>query len=110
MGTFRFRKGVSLGKGMKLNITKHGISSLSLGGKGLTYNIGRKGTKATGSMEGTGLSYSEYSPYDKARERTTGEIDPSTGQPFKESGTPWGLIVLVALVVLGVYLYRTLYS
>lgn len=105
---FRFRKGVRIAPGLRLNITKHGISSLSLGGKGLTYNIGKKGTRATGGLPGSGLSYSEYSAYEgkdvpERIDRETGEIFPAAKKP----GLPWGLIALIALVVLGVYLLRT---
>lgn len=108
MGTFRFRKGVRIFPGVRLNITKHGISSLSLGGKGITYNIGKKGTRATGGLPGTGLSYSQYSSYEEKEGKTT--IDPETGEIHegrKTGGMPWGLIALIAIIVLGVYMFRT---
>jgi hypothetical protein len=105
---FRFRKGVRLFPGLRLNVTKQGISSLSIGGKGLTYNIGKKGTRSTVGLPGSGLSYSKYASHTKT---SSGErIDPETGEIFpaqKEQGTPWGLIVIIALVVLGVYFFRT---
>ncbi len=53
----RFRKSIGIIPGVRLNLSKSGLSSLSIGGKGLTYNIGRKGTRATGGLPGTGLSY-----------------------------------------------------
>lgn len=104
---FRFRKGLRLAPGIRLNITKRGINSLTLGGKGLSYNIGKKGTRATGGLSGSGLSYSEYNAYEG--KKTNPRIDPETGEIFpaqKKAGMPWGLVALIALVVLGVYLLR----
>jgi len=55
---FRFRKQVKIFKGAKLNLTKKGISSLSLGKKGATINMGKEGMRSqTIGIPGTGLSY-----------------------------------------------------
>lgn len=105
---FRFRKGIRIASGLRLNITKRGISSLSVGGKGLTYNIGKKGTRATGGLPGTGLSYSEYSAYE-GKEQSE-RIDPETGEIFpaeKRSGPPWGLILVIAIIIGSIYIIRT---
>ena len=59
---FRFHKSLKLLPGIRLNVSKTG-PSISLGGKGLTYNIGRKGTKTTVGLPGSGMSYSSYSSY-----------------------------------------------
>ncbi len=59
---FRFRKSIGLIPGVKLNLSKSG-PSVSVGGKGLTYNIGRKGSRTTIGLPGTGLSYSSYRPH-----------------------------------------------
>lgn len=55
---FRFRKTIKLLPGVKLNISKSGVST-SIGRPGATVNIkkGRK-TKATIGIPGTGMSYS----------------------------------------------------
>ena len=50
-----FRKSIKVGKGVRVNIGKKGISSLSLGGKGLTLNASEKGIRATGSIPGSGI-------------------------------------------------------
>lgn len=108
MGFFRFRKGVKIAPGLRLNITKRGINSLSIGGKGISYNIGKKGTRATGGLPGSGLSYSQYSSYEEKPGKTT--IDPETGEIHtteKTGGMPWGLIALIAVTVLVVYLLRS---
>lgn len=52
----RFRKTVSLGKGVRLNFSKGGVST-SLGVPGASINIGNKGTYANVGIPGTGLSY-----------------------------------------------------
>lgn len=62
---FNFRKSLKIAPGVKLNITKQGISSLSVGGKGARVNLGKKGTKTTLSIPKTGLSHTSYTPYSK---------------------------------------------
>ncbi|MCG3884463.1 DUF4236 domain-containing protein [Photobacterium leiognathi] len=54
---FRFRKSISIAPGVKLNIGKKGISSLSVGKRGMGISIGRNGTYGNISLPGTGLSY-----------------------------------------------------
>jgi len=63
---FKFRKRIKIAPGVKLNITSKGISSVSVGGKGATLNVGKKGVKSTLSIPGTGLSYSEQANYSRA--------------------------------------------
>jgi hypothetical protein len=55
---FRFRKSIKLLPGVRLNLSKSGVSA-SLGRPGATVNIGNKGTRGTVGIPGTGLSYSE---------------------------------------------------
>lgn len=57
-----FRKSLKIAPGVRLNITKKGISSVPLGGKGARVNLGKKETRTTVGMSGTGLSYSSFSP------------------------------------------------
>lgn len=54
---WNFRKRISWG-GINLNFGKKGFNSVSIGGKGITYNLNAKGAKTTYSLYGTGLSYS----------------------------------------------------
>jgi len=55
---FRLRKQIKIAKGLKLNISKSGIST-SIGGAGHTVNVGKKGIKGTVGIPGSGLSYSK---------------------------------------------------
>ena len=50
----RFRKSITLFKGIKLNFSKSGVS-LTVGGKGLSANVGQKGLFLNTSIPGTGL-------------------------------------------------------
>jgi hypothetical protein len=56
MGYFRFRKTFSILPGVRINLSKTGVST-SLGGHGATVNIGKKGPNVTLGAPGTGLSY-----------------------------------------------------
>lgn len=52
---FRFNKRVKIAPGVKLNLSKSGVST-SVGGKGASVNIGKKGAHLNASVPGTGLS------------------------------------------------------
>jgi hypothetical protein len=56
MGYFRFRKTFSILPGVRINLSKTGVSS-SLGGHGATVNVGKNGPTVTLGVPGTGLSY-----------------------------------------------------
>jgi len=86
----RWRKGVRLAPGLKLNLGLKG-GSLSFGGRGLTLNLGRPnfkrwGARTTVGLPGTGLSYSSYARYGG------------------KSGGLGLLVVLAILVLLGAWL------
>ena len=60
--SFRYRRRIRLFPGLTLNLSKNGLSSISLGGRGLSHNIpvNRKGpARTTAGIPGTGLSWSE---------------------------------------------------
>jgi hypothetical protein len=56
--TWRFRRSIKVAPGVRLNISKSGIST-SLGVPGATVNFGRRGARATAGIPGTGLSFSQ---------------------------------------------------
>jgi hypothetical protein len=58
MGSFRFRRTISLGRFLRLNLSKRG-ASVSVGRPGATVNVGRDRVDATIGAPGTGLSYRE---------------------------------------------------
>lgn len=71
---FNFRKSLKIAPGIRLNITKKGVSSVSLGTKGARVNLGKKGTRTTVGLPETGLSYSSFSPKQAKRETTRSEV------------------------------------
>lgn len=76
---FRFRRRVSIIPGVWLNLSKSGIST-SLGGRGLTYNLSKRGTRKTVGLPGTGLSWrSPTKPW---------QGDESIEAPAQEPGAP----------------------
>lgn len=61
---WRFQKRVKLLPGVRVNLSKRGVSSISVGGRGGWVNFGRKRTRTTVGLPGTGLRYtSKTSPY-----------------------------------------------
>ncbi|MBY0532182.1 MAG: DUF4236 domain-containing protein [Xanthobacteraceae bacterium] len=74
---FRFRWSKGIIPGVRLNLSKSG-ASVSLGRRGFWYTIGSKGTRTTVGIPGTGLSWTEYSPYSKRKSSTrSGESEES---------------------------------
>lgn len=53
---FRFRKTITILPGVKINLSKSGVST-SVGGKGATVNIGHGKKTVNVGIPGTGLSY-----------------------------------------------------
>jgi tetratricopeptide (TPR) repeat protein len=55
---FRYRKSIKIMPGVKLNLSKTGVST-SIGRRGATVNLGRGRVKSTIGVPGTGMSYSK---------------------------------------------------
>ena len=83
---FRYRKRIKLGGLGYINLSKQGLSSVSIGKPGATINIGKKGVKGTAGLPGTGLSYSSYSSYSDKNESSCekAEHDYSNGVETKK--------------------------
>lgn len=95
-----FRKSFKIAPGVRLNVGKKGLSSVSLGGKGVRVSVGRKGTRTTVSAPGTGLSYSTYKPHKK---NNTDRQRPDYSYPNNLIGYPkseWMAAGIVGLIVL----------
>ncbi len=54
----RFRKSFKIAPGVRINVSKSGLST-TLGGRGASVNIGKRGTRATVGIPGTGISFSQ---------------------------------------------------
>jgi hypothetical protein len=88
---FRFQKRIKIAPGVRLNISKSGIST-SLGVPGATVNVGKKGVKGTAGLPGTGLSYSRQLST-KAATRPPPDL---VVQPQKRIGFAWLLAATVS--------------
>jgi hypothetical protein len=67
---FRFHRSVRLLPGVRLNVSKSGLSA-SFGRRGAWFTVGPRGTRATVGIPGTGLSYTEQSPWSHPKPHTT---------------------------------------
>lgn len=76
---FNFRKSFKIAPGLRLNVGKKGISSVSIGGKGARVNLSKKGTRTTMGIPGTGLSYSNFISHKKKAPPPLNSYQP---QPF----------------------------
>jgi hypothetical protein len=54
---WRFHKSFKILPGIRLNVGKKGISSVSIGPRGAKLNLGQNGAKLTTGIPGTGISY-----------------------------------------------------
>jgi len=91
---FRFSRRLSLFKGVRINLSKSG-TSVSVGSRGGWFTFGKKGTRATVGIPGTGMSWSE-----KIEEPTPEGQQPSNILRL------FGLVGLsFALFFIGLFLY-----
>lgn len=93
---FRFRRSIKLLPGLRINLSKTGVST-SIGRPGATINIGRGKVKATVGLPGSGLSYNETSKLgddERASEGHQAEAPASRG-----SLAPVLIIVFILLVL-----------
>ncbi len=102
---FRFRKSIKLFPGFKINLTHKGISSASIGKPGASLNIGKKSTRTSVGIPGTGLSYSKHQPYSKktrvpqptSLEHT--EYNPQNLEQPKTKIWPWIIFGILCFMV-----------
>jgi len=99
---FRFRKSIRLIPGVRLNISKTGIST-SIGPRGATINVGKRGVRGTVGLPGSGLSYSDMIL--RSQNRGSRPIGSDPAQPSARK-LPSGLFIAVAIaVIFGVVLF-----
>lgn len=91
---FNFRKSIKIAPGIKLNISKKGISSVSVGKNGARVNIGKKGVRSTVGIPGSGLSYSKFSSYNK-----NASALPNV-ESEKEKSIGFGTLLIIGILLL----------
>lgn len=84
---WRYRRRLRLAPGIYLNIGKTGATSISAGVRGAHLTWGRRGTRASVGLPGSGLSYTAYEPYRQA-------------PPAAPRAPATGRVVLVAVVII----------
>jgi len=84
----RFRKSFKIAPGVRINLSKSGVST-SVGGKGLTANLSKRGTRVTTSIPGSGLSASKL--YGK---RSKGAIE-AAPTPLWAHVLTWVMIAVI---------------
>jgi tetratricopeptide (TPR) repeat protein len=83
----RFYKSIRLGKFIRLNISKSGLSA-TLGRPGMNVNIGRAGARVTAGIPGSGLSYRrEFGGRSRrAKSQTDEALETPQPEPLPEPG------------------------
>lgn len=102
---FGFKKSIKVVPGVRLNVGKM-RSSVSLGGKGLTTNISKRGVKTTASIPGTGMSYTS----DGSRSKGTKRKDVPTSETASGKGSVLsGFLMLVGIAAIIYVVVRLLF-
>jgi len=115
----RFRKSFKIAPGVRINLSKSGVST-SVGGKGITANLSKRGTRLTTGIPGTGLSSStlyksrhkapaarpgEYSTAEWVTAWVIGEILAVVGVIHFQGGMSIFCGIIAALIPLGLFQY-----
>jgi hypothetical protein len=108
MGYFRFRRRIKIAPGVHWNIGKKG-SSVSFGGRGVTYTVGPQGSRTTVGIPGTGVSYTHVQPHSPptppatASPPTTPAPNPPSIQIQKQS-KPSKMFYILGTILLGIWI------
>jgi hypothetical protein len=116
MGFLRFRRTFRIAPGLRLNLSKSGVSA-SVGRRGLWFTVGPRGTRETVGIPGTGLSYTDQQsirdapatvaaalPIDEPGRPSElpASVAGSDAAPANSSGESSALIWLIVLLALAV--------
>jgi hypothetical protein len=91
----RFRRRFTIGPGLRLNVSKSGIST-SVGRRGLWFTLGHGKTRETVGLPGSGLSYTEQQRIE-APASTPAVSSVRTGWFF------WLVILAIAVVAFAIW-------
>lgn len=110
--SIRFRRTFTIFPGVKVNVSKGGIS-LSVGKRGATLNFSKRGVRQTVGIPGSGLSESSYiiknksdeEADEKREEETTRNSDERMDTPERRAkrhgASPWMLLLGIIIIYLG---------
>ena len=115
----RFRRSFTIFPGVKVNVSKGGIS-LSVGKRGATLNFSKRGVSQTVGIPGTGLSESSYiiknksdeevdekkeEKDDQRAEKIASDSDERNDSPERETkrsgSSPWVLLLGIVVIYIG---------
>ena len=114
----RFRRSFTIFPGVKVNVSKGGIS-LSVGRRGATLNFSKRGVRQTVGIPGSGLSHSSYivknktdedkeketEKDDRRSEEAASNLDERNDSPEVEtrrrSSSPWVLLLGIVVIYIG---------
>ena len=97
--SFRFKKSIKILPGIKLNISKNGINSVTIGKPGASVNLSEKGKQATVAIPGTGLSYSKKFS-SSINTSSTSSPPPSSPEPSPKQAIRSTKIIMLSLLVI----------
>lgn len=101
---FRFQRRVRLLPGVRINLSKSGVSA-SVGRRGAWLTFGRRGARATLGLPGTGLSYTTTTRPDPP---VAAEPDGEADGPVAQAGPLRAVFVLAVLLALAYLAWRAL--
>lgn len=97
---WRFRKYINLGHGVKVNLSKSGVST-TIGGKGASINIGKDGAYLNTSIPGTGL-YSRNKIIGKTNMSSKMKSDNNKGNMGSSNSNFWSNLICIILGLVSV--------
>ena len=103
---WRYRRSIKLMPGVRVNLGKTGVSSFSFGGRGMTTNVNRRGSKTTISLPGTGLSYQTKRTSARSSSKpqiTIRSVSPTGSPPASQVSRSLRVYAFVGVVALLTY-------
>ena len=92
---FRFHRSIRLLPGIRLNLSKSGVST-SIGTRGAWLTFGKRGTRATVGVPGTGISYTQTLP----RHEPHSEHEVAAHASAQRSASVGGWLALLILLAI----------
>ena len=106
--SFRFKKSIKILPGIKLNISKNGLNSVTIGKPGVSVNISRKGKQTTVGIPRTGLSYSQKLP-SRVDTHSKSPSIPSSAEPNSKQTINPTKIIMISLLVIFLILINSIF-
>lgn len=111
----RFHRQFTLFPGVKVNVSKTGMS-ITLGGKGFHLNLSKRGVMQTTNLPGKGLSHRSYlfkNDEEEEEKKDNGEGKQSSKKPEgkakrstgakEQNSSPWGFFLFVLVAMFFIY-------